>query len=145
MLIRSEPWLPQQHAKAKHRPSLTGPRGLPILFRLLRESSPIAPLHDMFGRPLHDLRISVMDACNFRCPYCMPAEVFNHAYHFLKPAELLSFEEITRIADIFVRLGVVKVKLTGGEPLLRPWLPELVRNLSSIEGIQDLAIITNGA
>lgn len=75
----------------------------------------------------------------------MPAEVFDQEYHFLKPAELLTFEEISRITRIFARLGVVKVKLTGGEPLLRPWLPELVRSLSQIEGIEDLALITNGA
>jgi len=99
----------------------------------------------MFGRPLSDLRVSVIDSCNFRCPYCMPAEVFNQDYRFLKREDLLSFEEITRIAQIFSRLGVVKLKLTGGEPLLRPWLPELVRSLSSIEGIEDCALITNGA
>src|SRR5208337_2965161 len=100
---------------------------------------------DRLRRPLHDLRISVIDSCNFRCPYCMPAEVFNQDYSFLAPAELLTFEEITRATRIFARLGVVKVKLTGGEPLLRPWLPELVRSLSSMEGIEDLALITNGA
>ncbi len=75
----------------------------------------------------------------------MPAELFKQDYRFLKPTELLTFEEVTRIAGIFARLGAVKVKLTGGEPLLRPWLPELVRSLSSIEAIQDLALITNGA
>jgi cyclic pyranopterin phosphate synthase len=74
----------------------------------------------------------------------MPAEVFGRDYRFLTPAELLTFEEITRTTRIFARLGVVKVKLTGGEPLLRPWLPELVRSLSSIEGIEDIALITNG-
>jgi cyclic pyranopterin phosphate synthase len=99
----------------------------------------------MFGRPVQDLRISVIDSCNFRCPYCMPAEVFNRDYHFLKPDELLSFEEIRRIAGLFARLGVVKVKLTGGEPLLRPWLPDLVRSISSTDGIEDCALITNGA
>jgi GTP 3',8-cyclase len=75
----------------------------------------------------------------------MPAEVFNQDYHFLKPGELLTFEEIARVARIFAGRGVVKVKLTGGEPLLRPWLPELVRSLASMEGIEDLALITNGA
>ncbi|MGO9412832.1 MAG: GTP 3',8-cyclase MoaA [Spirochaetia bacterium] len=103
------------------------------------------PVHDLFGRPLRDLRISVIDSCNFRCPYCMPAEVFGEAYQFLKPAELLTFEEIARVAGLFVRLGVVKIKLTGGEPLLRPWLPELVEKLSGIPGMEDLALITNGA
>ena len=99
----------------------------------------------MLGRPVRDLRISVIDSCNFRCPYCMPAEVFGQDYRFLSPSELLTFEEIARIARILGRLGVVKVKLTGGEPLLRPWLPELVRGLSSIDGIEDIALITNGA
>ena len=75
----------------------------------------------------------------------MPAEVFGEAYQFLKPAELLTFEEIARVAGLFVRLGVVKIKLTGGEPLLRPWLPELVEKLSGIPGMEDLALITNGA
>jgi cyclic pyranopterin phosphate synthase len=75
----------------------------------------------------------------------MPAEVYGEAYTFLKPEELLSFEEITRIAGLFARLGVVKLKLTGGEPLLRPWLPELVEKLTAIEGIRDLALITNGS
>jgi GTP 3',8-cyclase len=75
----------------------------------------------------------------------MPAEVFGEAYQFLKSTELLSFEEIARIAGLFVRLGVVKLKLTGGEPLLRPWLPELVEKLSRIQGMEDLALITNGA
>ena len=94
---------------------------------------------------MHDLRISVIDSCNFRCPYCMPAEVYGDAYSFLKPSELLSFEEITRVAGLFARLGVVKIKLTGGEPLLRPWLPDLVRRLSEVPGIRDLALITNGS
>jgi GTP 3',8-cyclase len=75
----------------------------------------------------------------------MPAEVFGDAYSFLKPAEMLTFDEIARIAGLFIRLGVVKIKLTGGEPLLRPWLPELVQRLSRIEGLNDLALITNGA
>ncbi len=108
---------------------------------MLREE----PVRDLFGRPLHDLRISVIDSCNFRCPYCMPAEVFGDAYRFLKADQLLSFEEIARIAGLFARLGVVKLKLTGGEPLLRPWLPDLVERLSGIDGIEDLALITNGA
>ncbi|MGA2611938.1 MAG: GTP 3',8-cyclase MoaA [Spirochaetia bacterium] len=103
------------------------------------------PIRDLFGRPLRDLRISVIDSCNFRCPYCMPAEVFGDSYAFLKPAELLNFEEIERIARLFARLGVLKLKLTGGEPLLRSWLPELVSRLARVEGIEDLALITNGA
>jgi cyclic pyranopterin phosphate synthase len=103
------------------------------------------PLRDLFGRPLRDLRVSVIDSCNFRCPYCMPAELYGESYSFLKPAELLSFEEIVRTAGLFARLGVVKLKLTGGEPLLRPWLPELVESLGEVKGIEDLALITNGA
>ncbi len=99
---------------------------------------------DRLGRPLLDLRISVIDACNLRCVYCMPAEIYGHSYQFLPESELLSFAEIERLARLFVRLGVRKLKLTGGEPLLRPWLPELVRLLSGIDGVEDLALITNG-
>jgi len=99
---------------------------------------------DSLGRPLHDLRISVIDSCNFRCPYCMPAEVFGDDYLFLSREQLLSFDEIERLADLFSRLGVVKVKLTGGEPLLRPWLPELVRKLKRLPLIEDVGLITNG-
>lgn len=99
---------------------------------------------DRLGRPLLDLRISVIDACNLRCVYCMPAEIYGHNYRFLVESELLSFEEIERLARLFVQLGVRKLKLTGGEPLLRPWLPELVRLLAAIEGVEDLALITNG-
>jgi GTP 3',8-cyclase len=97
----------------------------------------------MLGRPLHDLRISVMDRCNFRCPYCMPKETFHEHYRFLKSGERLSFEEITRLARLFVDLGVKKVRLTGGEPLLRPNLSELVGDLTAIEGVQDVALTTN--
>ncbi len=98
---------------------------------------------DTLGRPLHDLRISVMDRCNFRCPYCMPKETFHEHYRFLKSSERLSFEEITRLTRLFVDLGVKKVRLTGGEPLLRPNLPELVGELTAIEGVQDVALTTN--
>ncbi|MEK7814470.1 MAG: GTP 3',8-cyclase MoaA, partial [Chloroflexota bacterium] len=97
-----------------------------------------------FGRPLRDLRISVTDRCNFRCPYCMPAEVFGASYKFLPKGELLSFEEITRLARIFVGLGVAKLRLTGGEPLLRNNLPVLVAMLSGIQGAEDLTLTTNG-
>ena len=99
---------------------------------------------DKFGRPLRDLRISVTDRCNFRCPYCMPAEVFGASYKFLPKEELLSFEEITRLARIFVGLGVAKLRLTGGEPLLRNNLPVLVAMLSGIQGAEDLTLTTNG-
>jgi len=98
---------------------------------------------DMLGRPLHDLRISVMDRCNFRCPYCMPRETFHENYRFLKSTERLSFEEITRLTRIFVQLGVRKVRLTGGEPLLRPNLSELVGELTAVEGVKDVALTTN--
>ncbi|HXW09944.1 MAG TPA: GTP 3',8-cyclase MoaA [Steroidobacteraceae bacterium] len=104
---------------------------------------PIA-LHDRLGRPIHDLRISVMDRCNFRCPYCMPQATFHEKYRFLKSAERLTFEEIARLARLAAGLGVRKLRLTGGEPLLRTGLPELVAELSTIEGVEDLALTTNG-
>ncbi|HXI47596.1 MAG TPA: GTP 3',8-cyclase MoaA [Steroidobacteraceae bacterium] len=99
---------------------------------------------DRLGRPLHDLRISVMDRCNFRCPYCMPKEQFHENYQFLKSRERLSFDEITRLTRLFTRLGVRKVRLTGGEPLLRGNLADLVGDLTSIPGIEDIALTTNG-
>jgi cyclic pyranopterin phosphate synthase len=102
------------------------------------------PVIDRLGRPVHDLRISVMDRCNFRCPYCMPKSTFDDKYRFLRAQERLSFEEITRLARIAARLGVRKLRLTGGEPLLRSGLPDLVAELSGIEGIDDLALTTNG-
>ena len=80
------------------------------------------PLPDALGRPLHDLRISVTDRCNFRCSYCMPKEVFNNHYPYLPHGDLLTFEEITRLARMFVQMGVRKIRLTGGEPLLRKHL-----------------------
>lgn len=89
-------------------------------------------MHDTLGRALHDLRISVTDRCNFRCSYCMPREVFGKDHQFLPHHALLSFEEITRLADIFVRLGVRKIRLTGGEPLLRRNLEELVTQLATL-------------
>src|SRR6201994_631635 len=99
---------------------------------------------DRLGRPLHDLRISVMDRCNFRCPYCMPKEQFHEHYQFLKSRERLSFEEIVRVAKLFAGLGVRKVRLTGGEPLLRANLADLVGDLTGIPGIEDIALTTNG-
>ena len=99
---------------------------------------------DARGRPLGDLRISVMDRCNFRCPYCMPRATFGDSYHFLSAAERLGFDEIARLARLFARQGVRKLRLTGGEPLLRSGLAELVGELSAIEGIEDLALTTNG-
>jgi cyclic pyranopterin phosphate synthase len=99
---------------------------------------------DTLGRPLRDLRISVMDRCNFRCPYCMPRERFHEHYAFLKTAERLSFEEILRLTRLFVPLGVRKLRITGGEPLLRVNLADLVADLNSIPGVEDIALTTNG-
>ena len=99
---------------------------------------------DALGRPLRDVRISVTDRCNFRCPYCMPAEIYGERYRFLPKPEILSFEEITRLARLFVRLGARKLRLTGGEPLLRADLPELVAMLAALPGVEDLALTTNG-
>jgi cyclic pyranopterin phosphate synthase len=99
---------------------------------------------DRLGRPLHDLRISVMDRCNFRCPYCMPKETFHENYRFLKSQERLSFEEIVRLSRLFATLGVKKLRLTGGEPLLRANLSELIGDLTEIPGIEDTALTTNG-
>jgi cyclic pyranopterin phosphate synthase len=104
----------------------------------------LATVKDTFGRPLRDLRISVTDRCNFRCPYCMPAEIYGARYKFLPRAEILSFEEITRLARVFARLGVVKLRLTGGEPTIRADLPRLVAMLAGIDGIEDLTLTTNG-
>lgn len=101
-------------------------------------------IHDAMGRPMRDLRISVTDTCNLRCPYCMPKEEYGDQYQFLRKDELLSLQEITRLAGIFARLGIRKIRLTGGEPLLRPQLPELLRNLRHIEGVEEIALTTNG-
>ena len=102
------------------------------------------PPTDTLGRPLHDLRISVTDRCNLRCTYCMPAEVYGERYHFLPKNDLLTFEEIARVARVMVGLGVRKVRITGGEPLVRAQLPDLVAMLSAIDGIEDLTLTTNG-
>ncbi len=99
---------------------------------------------DTRGRPLHDLRISVTDRCNFRCVYCMPRAVFGRDHAFLPRAELLTFDEIARLVAIFTRLGVEKVRLTGGEPLVRRELPSLVGLLAAIPGVEDLTLTTNG-
>src|ERR1039457_1131452 len=99
---------------------------------------------DRLGRPLHDLRISVMDRCNFRCPYCMPKEQFHEHYRFLKSQERLSFDEIVRLARLFGSLGVRKLRLTGGEPLLRANLADLIGDLTGIPEIEDIALTTNG-
>ncbi len=101
-------------------------------------------IKDRFGRPLHDLRISVTDRCNFRCTYCMPAEIYGAKYHFLPKPELLTFEEIERLTRIFATVGLKKIRLTGGEPLLRNNIEGLVAKLAKIEGIEDLTLTTNG-
>ena len=99
---------------------------------------------DRLARPLHDLRISVMDRCNFRCPYCMPKDKFHDNYRFLKSQERLSFDEILRLSRLFATLGVRKLRLTGGEPLLRANLSDLIGDLTLIPGIEDIALTTNG-
>ena len=100
---------------------------------------------DALQRPIHDLRISVTDRCNFRCVYCMPKHIFGPDYPFLKRAQLLSYEEIERVAQVFVTLGVRKLRLTGGEPLVRKDIEILIERLAAIKGIQDLSLTTNGS
>ena len=107
------------------------------------EWSRTEPLHDQRGRGVRDLRISVTDRCNFRCVYCMPRSVFGKDYPFLPRAELLSFEEITRIARIFVSHGVRKIRITGGEPLLRKHVENLIEQLAALPGV-ELTLTTNG-
>src|SRR5262245_4491468 len=106
--------------------------------------APARPGHDTLGRHLRDLRVSVTDRCNFRCTYCMPREVFGSDYPFLARDQLLSFEEIVRLARIFRNHGAEKIRLTGGEPLLRKNLEKLVEMLADIPGI-DLTLTTNGS
>ncbi len=101
-------------------------------------------LQDALGRPLRDLRLSVTDRCNFRCPYCMPRERFHDQYRFLKSSERLEFHELIRLTRSFLQLGVVKLRITGGEPLLRAQLADLVGDLTSLPGIEDVALTTNG-
>ncbi|ARJ21406.1 GTP 3',8-cyclase MoaA [Bacillus mycoides] len=100
---------------------------------------------DKLDRPLKDLRISVTDRCNFRCRYCMPEEIFGRDYSFLSNDKILSFDEIERITRIFVSLGVRKLRITGGEPLLRKDLPELIQRLNEIDGVEDIGLTTNGS
>jgi GTP 3',8-cyclase len=105
---------------------------------------PADRLTDRLGRPVEDLRVSLTDRCNLRCRYCMPREIFGADHAFLERDELLSFEELTRVLAVFVDLGVSKLRLTGGEPLLRKDLPELIAMLSPLAGVRDLALTTNG-
>ena len=100
---------------------------------------------DTLGRPLRDLRISVTDRCNFRCVYCMPKEVFGRDFKFLDRSQILTFEEIARLAGVFVGLGVEKIRITGGEPLVRRDIEELVGQLSRVPGLRDLTLTTNGS
>ncbi|MFZ6726088.1 GTP 3',8-cyclase MoaA [Undibacterium sp. MH2W] len=112
-------------------------------------TTPNGTLTDALSRPLHDLRISVIDRCNFRCVYCMPKEIFDKDYQYLPHSSLLSFEEITRIAAIFLRHGVKKIRLTGGEPLLRKNIEGLIAMLASLRTVDglppDLTLTTNGS
>ncbi len=102
-------------------------------------------VRDTFDRPLRDLRVSVTDRCNFRCVYCMPREVFGPDFQFLDREELLTYEEIVRLSRIFIAQGVEKIRVTGGEPLVRRDLPLLIEQLSALDGLQDLTLTTNGA
>ncbi len=101
------------------------------------------PIRDQYERPLRDIRISVTDQCNFRCSYCMPAEVFGKDYAFLPEEECLTFEEIYQVVSAAAELGAEKVRITGGEPLLRKNLSELIEKLATIKGIRDIALTTN--
>jgi cyclic pyranopterin phosphate synthase len=100
---------------------------------------------DRLSRPLRDLRISVIDRCNYRCPYCMPEEVYGDAHEFLPRKDWLTPGELRRLAGLFVKLGATKLRLTGGEPLLRRDLAEIVRSLAELDGVEDLALTTNGS
>lgn len=101
-------------------------------------------VRDTLERPLRDLRISVMDRCNFRCPYCMPEDIYDRDFRFLSSRERLSFSEIVRLTRLFARMGACKLRITGGEPLLRAGLPDLIGDLSRLEGVEDIALTTNG-
>lgn len=135
----TEKFIPLSELK-RFRPALSVPDVL---------KTPDGQLQDALSRPLHDLRISVTDRCNFRCVYCMPKEVFGKDYQYLPHKSLLSFEEITRIASIFVAHGVRKIRLTGGEPLLRKHLERLIEMLAKLRTVDgkplDLTLTTNGS
>ena len=102
------------------------------------------PARDVFGRAIEDLRVSVTDRCNFRCTYCMPREVFGAAHSFLPPGSLLTFGELERLVRLFVAAGVRRVRITGGEPLLRPNLPALIARIAAVHGLEDISLTTNG-
>lgn len=107
-------------------------------------SKPTEITFDKRGRGLKSLRLSLIDRCNFRCTYCMPSEIFGPDYPFLRKKDWLTFDEIERVVKAFVQLGVSRIRLTGGEPLLRPGLQDLISRIRGIEGVQDLALTTNG-
>ncbi|QPC83508.1 GTP 3',8-cyclase MoaA [Phototrophicus methaneseepsis] len=109
----------------------------------MKPTETVLPIQDTFNRPLRDLRISVTDRCNFRCSYCMPAEIFHERFQFLQREKLLTYEEITRLVKVILRLGAVKLRLTGGEPLVRQDIEVLVAQLSQLDGVEDLAMTTN--
>jgi GTP 3',8-cyclase len=111
-----------------------------VVVPLSKMNSPL----DTLARPIRDLRISVMDRCNFRCPYCMPREKYHERYKFLNSHQRLSFDEIARVSKLFVQLGVRKLRLTGGEPLLRTNLSDLIGDLTDIPSVEDVALTTNG-
>ena len=104
----------------------------------------VEQIKDKLGRPIRDLRLSVTDRCNFRCDYCMPKEIFGDDFVFYLKDELLTFDEMTRISRIYAELGVKKIRITGGEPLLRRNLYQLIEQLNEIEGIEDIGLTTNG-
>ncbi|MDT3959040.1 GTP 3',8-cyclase MoaA, partial [Staphylococcus kloosii] len=104
----------------------------------------VQQITDKLGRPIRDLRLSVTDRCNFRCDYCMPKEIFGDDYVFLPKDELLTFDEMTRIAKVYTQLGVKKIRITGGEPLMRRDLYKLIEQLSQIDAIEDIGLTTNG-
>jgi len=110
----------------------------------MKNLSHILPIKDQLGRALRDLRISVMDRCNFRCVYCMPEDKFHPGFKFLPSKERLSFDEMLRLVRIFTKLGVTKIRITGGEPLLRVNLTDFIGDLSTIDKIKDIALTTNG-
>ena len=111
----------------------------------IAESMADQTIVDTFGRPMHDLRISLLDRCNFRCPYCMPEVEFNEDYQFLTREQRLTHDEIFRVARIGVGLGITKLRITGGEPLLDKKVVSLISRLAKLEGVEDLALTTNGA
>jgi cyclic pyranopterin phosphate synthase len=127
---------PNPEAKLEFFPAVTPPES---------STAERSALTDQYLRPLRDLRISVLDRCNFRCPYCMPAEIFGEKYQFLPRAEILTFEEIERLVGIFLGFGVEKLRITGGEPLLRHGLQDLIGRLRALDDELDIALTTNGS